>query len=229
MNPLPEFLEPTSEFEMWREYRDKRNRRAFYYLLLLLILLIIAYALPSTTGPVFGTGDTSSTSANPTPEPGLPGADGEDGEDGRDGLNGRNGRDGQDGQDGAQGEPGPAGPAGPAGSGGVSAPAPSASPGTSVGQGVLRVGTCDDDITTSLRSRLVGGTFYFRQITLSNIAADCIGKDLDVYLLDVSSNELATVFDQALTGSSITISYADFSTPSVLASAIDSIALEIRD
>ena len=42
MNPLPEFLEPISEFEMWRDYREKRNRRAFYFLALLLVLLIVA-------------------------------------------------------------------------------------------------------------------------------------------------------------------------------------------
>jgi len=93
VNPLPEILEPVSEFEIWRDYREKRNRRAFYFLALLLILLIIASALPSTTGPVFGTGDNSSE-ADPIGNPEQVLVAGEDGQDGEDGLDGRPGQDG---------------------------------------------------------------------------------------------------------------------------------------
>jgi hypothetical protein len=233
VNPLPEFLEPISEFEMWRDYREKRNRRAFYFLALLLVLLIVASALPSTTGPVFGTGDSSSE-ANNSGDPEQVLVAGEDGEDGEDGLNGRPGRDGEDGQDGAPGVPGapgasgPAGPPGASGSGGGSSPAPSATPGTSFGQGALRVGTCDTAINTSLRSRLVTGTFYFKRIALSDLASDCNGKAIDIYLLDASDNELAT-YTGTVSGSSLTVDYTSFTTTNILASAIKNVALEIAD
>ena len=230
MNPLPEFLEPISEFEMWRDYREKRNRRAFYFLALLLVLLIVASALPSTTGPVFGTGDSSSE-VNNSGDPEQVLVAGEDGEDGEDGLNGRPGRDGEDGEDGAPGvpgAPGPAGPPGASGSGGGSSPAPSATPGTSFGQGALRVGTCDTAINTSLRSRLVTGTFYFKRIALSDLASDCNGKAIDIYLLDASDNELAT-YTGTVSGSSLTVDYTSFTTTNILASAIKNVALEIAD
>jgi len=244
VNPLPEFLEPVSEFELWRDYREKRNRRAFYFLALLLILLIVASALPSTTGPVFGTGDDSASQIDPNGAP-IEVIAGEDGEDGQDGLNGRPGRDGQDGEDGAPGEPGApgaSGPAGPPGSGGGGSsptPTPSTSAGPSLGQGTLRVGTCDDAITVSLRSRLVGGTFYFKTINLSGIASACSGKNIDVYLLDSAGDELASALGGVVPGSgSHSISYTLFldytssqsgTAVNVLASAIDSIALEIAD
>jgi hypothetical protein len=221
VNPLPEFLEPVSEFEMWRDYREKRNRRAFYFLALLLILLIVASALPSTTGPVFGTGDNSSTvDPNGNPEQVL--VAGEDGEDGRDGFNGRPGQDGQDGQDGAPGQPGPAGSAGPAG------PPGSGGSGSDFGQGVLRVGTCDLAITTSLRSRLVSGTFFFKRISLSDVSSDCDGKAIDIYLLGATENELAT-YTGTVNGPTLTVDYTSFTTTEILASAIKSVALEIAD
>lgn len=240
MNPLPEFLEPISEFEMWRDYREKRNRRAFYFLALLLILLIVASALPSSTGPVFGTGNNASNQTNPdgTPVEVIAGADGEDGEDG---LNGRPGRDGQDGEDGAPGEPGapgaagPAGPPGASGSGGGSSPSPSASatPGTNFGQGTLRVGTCDLNISASLRSRIAvsGGNtvFYFKTINLSSIDSACNGKNIDIYLLDSSGNTLATALGGTVSGATHSVDHSAFSVANILASSIESIALEIAD
>jgi hypothetical protein len=224
VNPLPEFLEPVSEFEMWRDYREKRNRRAFYFLALLLILFIVASALPSTTGPVFGTGDNSSkVDPNGNPEQVL--VAGEDGQDGEDGLNGRPGRDGQDGTPGAQGPAGSAGSAGPAGPAG---PPGSGGSGSSYGQGALRVGTCDSAITTSLRSRLVSGTFFFKRITLSDLSADCNGKAIDIYLLDASDNDLAT-YTGTVSGSSLTVEHTSFTPNNVTASVIRNVALEIAD
>ena len=232
MNPLPEFLEPISEFEMWRDYREKRNRRAFYFLALLLILLIVASALPSTTGPVFGTGNNVSNQTDPdgTPVEVIAGADGQDGEDG---LNGRPGRDGQDGEDGAPGLPGASGPAGPPGASGSGGGGSSSSSGTSLGQGVLRVGTCDTDIAASLRSRIAvsGGStvFYFKTISLSGIDSTCNGKNIDIYLLDSSGNTLATALSGTVSGTTHSVEHTSFSTANILASTVDSIALEIAD
>ena len=232
MNPLPEFLEPISEFEMWRDYREKRNRRAFYFLALLLILLIVASALPSSTGPVFGTGNNVSNQTDPegTPVEVIAGADGQDGEDG---LNGRPGRDGQDGEDGAPGLPGSSGPAGPPGASGSGGGGSSSSSGTSLGQGVLRVGTCDTDIAASLRSRIAvsGGStvFYFKTISLSGIDSACNGKNIDIYLLDSSGNTLATALTGTVSGATHSVEHTSFSTANILASTVDSIALEIAD
>ena len=232
MNPLPEFLEPISEFEMWRDYRERRNRRAFYFLALLLILLIVASALPSSTGPVFGTGNNVSNQTDPegTPVEVIAGADGQDGEDG---LNGRPGRDGQDGEDGAPGSPGASGPAGPPGAAGSGGGGSSSSSGTSLGQGVLRVGTCDTDIAASLRSRIAvsGGStvFYFKTISLSGIDSACNGKNIDIYLLDASGNTLATALSGTVSGATHSVAHTSFSVANILASAVDSIALEIAD
>jgi hypothetical protein len=92
----------------------------------------------------------------------------------------------------------------------------------------LRVGTCDTAITTSLRSRLVTGTFYFKRIALSDLASDCNGKAIDIYLLDASDNELAT-YTGTVSGSTLTVDYTSFTTTNILASAINNVALEIAD
>lgn len=228
MNPLPEFLEPISEFEMWQQYREKRNRRAFYFLALLLILLIVASALPSSTGPVFGTGSNSSNidPNGDSNEVAVAGKDGKDGEDGRNGENGLPGRDGTDGQDGSSGAPGPSGPEGPAGPAGP--PGEPGEPGLGSGQGVLRVGTCDTAITVALRSRLVSGVFYFKRIVLSEISTDCNGKSIDVYLLDETEGELST-YTGEVNGSTLSIDYTSFTTSNIMSSALKSVALEIAD
>ena len=209
MNPLPEFYEPISEFEMWQDYREKRNRRAFYFLALLLILLIVASSLPSSDGPVFGTGNTQNTN-----QPNSNTGSGEPGEDG------------QDGKDGADGSPGPQGPAG---ANGTSSP----SSGTPSGHAVVRVGTCDTDITVSVRSRLVSGVFYFKRITFSDIDASCVGNAIDVYLLDSSDNELASYLGGDISGETFSFEYPAFGLSNnptdVVASEISSIAIEISE
>jgi hypothetical protein len=236
---------------MWRDYREKRNRRAFYFLALLLVLLIVASSLPNSDSPVFGTGNTQNNSQTETNSGlGTPGEDGEDGvdglnglngqdgEDGVDGLNGLNGQDGEDGvagaagqngADGAPGSQGPAGPQGPAGANGSS----SSSNNTANGQAVVSVGACDSDITVSLRSRLVGGVFYFKRITFSDIDARCLGSAIDVYLLDSSDDELASYIGGTISGSTFYFDYPVFELAGapidVPANDIDSVAIEIAE
>ena len=218
MNPLPEFYEPVSEFEMWRDYREKRNRRAFYFLALLLILLIVASSLPSSDGPVFGTGNTQNTN-----QPETNSGSGAPGEDGADGING------QDGQDGTPGAQGPAGPQGPAGADGASSP----SSGTETGQAVVRVGACDSNIKVSLRSRLLAGVFYFKQITFSEIHSSCFGNSIDVYLLGADEVELGSHIGGVITGSTFNLGDLDFqfegSAIDVPANLIESVAIEIAE
>ena len=212
MNPLPEFYEPVSEFEMWRDYREKRNRRAFYFLALLLILFIVASSLPSSDGPVFGTGNTQNNNQpNTNSGSGDPGADGQDGVDGVNGANGA------------------PGPQGPAGANGSSSP----SGGAFNGQAVIRVGACDSDITVSIKSRLVGGVFYFKRITFSDIHSSCFGSSIDVYLLDSSDDELASYLGGAISGSTFYFEYPVFelsgAATDVVASDIASVAIEIAE
>ena len=212
MNPLPEFYEPVSEFEMWRDYREKRNRRAFYFLALLLILFIVASSLPSSDGPVFGTGNTQNNNQpNTNSGSGDPGADGQDGVDGVNGANGA------------------PGPQGPAGANGSSSP----SGGAFNGQAVIRVGACDSDITVSIKSRLVGGVFYFKRITFSDIHSSCFGSSIDVYLLDSSDDELASYLSGAISGSTFYFEYPVFelsgAATDVVASDIASVAIEIAE
>ena len=212
MNPLPEFYEPVSEFEMWRDYREKRNRRAFYFLALLLILFIVASSLPSSDGPVFGTGNTQNNNQpNTNSGSGDPGADGQDGVDGVNGANGA------------------PGPQGPAGANGSSSP----SGGAFNGQAVIRVGACDSDITVSIKSRLVGGVFYFKRITFSDIHSSCFGSSIDVYLLDSSDAELASYLGGAISGSTFYFEYPVFelsgAATDVVASDIASVAIEIAE
>ena len=221
MNPLPEFYEPVSEFEMWRDYREKRNRRAFYFLALLLVLLIVASSLPNSDGPVFGTGNTQNTN-----QPETNSGSGAPGEDGADGINGQDGQDGQDGTPGAQG---PAGPQGPAGADGASSP----SSGTETGQAVVRVGACDSNIKVSLRSRLLAGVFYFKQITFSEIHSSCFGNSIDVYLLGADEVELGSHIGGVITGSTFNLGDLDFqfegSAIDVPANLIESVAIEIAE
>jgi len=218
VNPLPEFYEPVSEFEMWRDYREKRNRRAFYFLALLLVLLIVASSLPSSDDPVFGTGNTQNTN-QPNTNSGS-GAPGSDGQDGVDGVNGANG---------ATGPQGPAGPQGPVGTNGSTSP----SAGTFNGQAVVRVGACDSDITVSMKSRLVGGVFYFKRITFSDIHSSCFGSSIDVYLLDSSDDELANYQGGSISSSTFYFEYPVFelngSSVDVSANDIDSVAIEIAE
>ena len=220
MNPLPEFYEPVSEFEMWRDYREKRNRRAFYFLALLLVLLIVASSLPSSDGPVFGTGNTQNNN-----QPSTSAGSGEPGADGQDGVDGAPGAPGADGRDGAVGATGPQGPAGADGS--------SSSGGAFNGQAVVRVGACDSDITVSMKSRLVGGIFYFKRITFSDIDSSCFGSSIDVYLLDSSDDELASYLSGAISGSTFYFEYPVFelsgAATDVVASDIASVAIEIAE
>jgi type II secretory pathway pseudopilin PulG len=245
MSPDKDLFDGSTDFESWREYREKRNRRTLYVLAIIILLLLLALAIPNSGSAIFrANGDDSNTVATE-----VTGATGENGIDGKDGLNGLNGQPGTPGLDGLDGQPGipgaagqagpagptgPAGPAGPAGSGGSGggaspSPSPSGSAGTTLGTGNIRVGTCDDAVTTSMKSRLSSGVFYFREITLSDIASACNGKNLDLYILDSSGNEIANALGNTISGSSITLSYTSFTPQSTRASLIDEVAVEIRN
>jgi hypothetical protein len=84
-----------------------------------------------------------------------------------------------------------------------------------------------------LRSRLVGGVFYFKRITFSDIDARCLGNAIDVYLLDSDDEELASYIGGAISGSTFALDYQVFeldgSLIDVAANDIDSVAIEIAE
>lgn len=246
MSLTPEFFEPDSEFDTWREYRDKRRRRTLYFLALLLALIFIAFALPSSYSGVLG--DTSSQGY------GVAGADGSDGKDGKDGADGSDGAQGLPGAKGAQGLPGEQGlpglqgepglPGLPGEPGSPGEPGPSGQPGTpgkpgapgepggsgiGSGQGIIRVGTCDEAISISLRSRIVAGEFFFRNMTVSDISDVCFGLEMDVYILDEDGNEIFSSLGNLIEGASLVLAHDLFSSEPIAASAIEQIAVEIAD
>jgi hypothetical protein len=79
----------------------------------------------------------------------------------------------------------------------------------------------------------VAGVFYFKSISLSEIAAECEGKNIDIYLLDVEGVEIASALGGTVTGSTYSLLHPVFTSMGdavdVLASTLDSIALEIAD
>jgi hypothetical protein len=242
MSPNEVLFEGSEDFESWREHREKRNRRAIYFFAIILLLILLSLALPNSGNAIFqAIGNQTTSTQGETGRDGADGATGADGFDGADGVDGLNGLNGLDGAAGIPGLTGPAGPAGPpgpqgpAGADGVggSSPSPSPSPSSSgnvTQNGTIRVGTCDDDVQTSMRSRLVSGTFYFRSITISDIASACLGKRLDVYLLNAADAEISSVSGISITGSSLTVSFdGGFSPQDTVASLIKKVALEIRN
>jgi hypothetical protein len=80
-----------------------------------------------------------------------------------------------------------------------------------------------------MNSRLVSGVFYFREVTLSSIASACLGKNLDLYILDSTGSDIASSLGNTIAGSSITLSYTSFTPQNTRASLIDEVAVEIRD
>lgn len=96
------------------------------------------------------------------------------------------------------------------------------------GTGSAFIGICDDHVDITMKSRFAGGRFYFSTMSITNISSDCRGNVLDVYLIDGSGNQISLATSNAVTATSMTVSYTNFDTPIIRSDAIKQVAIEIR-
>jgi hypothetical protein len=112
---------------------------------------------------------------------GLTGPRGFQGINGQDGLPGAPGPAGATGATGATGASGPAGPAGPAGPKGDDGAPGTGGGGGGFGQGTVSLDACDNSISMGFTSFFSAGTFSLNSITISDLAAACSGKTLNLF------------------------------------------------
>ena len=101
--------------------------------------------------------------------------------------------------------------------------------GTGGGTGEVIIGSCDNAIKASMRSRVASGEFYFASITVKEIATTCKNKVLDVYFLSADGNQLGVSTDNIITTTSITVAYTLFSPNNMKSNEIKKVAFEFRD
>lgn len=100
--------------------------------------------------------------------------------------------------------------------------------GSGGGQGNGVTATCDDQVLIKMRSRLFRGDLYFGQMNISDISANCKGKQMDIYLTDSNSNELAKALDLPISGSTLTLLFSSLTTPDVKSTDIAGVAISIK-
>lgn len=101
--------------------------------------------------------------------------------------------------------------------------------GTGDGSGTSVVGTCDDNITAKMKSRLLRAELYFNQVNFSAINSTCNGKFMDVYFMDAAGAELAHAMNKAITATTLSLLWSDFSTTEILSTAVARVAISIHD
>jgi len=101
--------------------------------------------------------------------------------------------------------------------------------GTGDGTGTSVVGTCDDNITAKMKSRLLRADLYFNQINFSAINATCKGKFMDVYFMDASDAELAHAMNKAITTTTLSLLWSDFSATEIISTVVARVAISIHD
>ena len=100
--------------------------------------------------------------------------------------------------------------------------------GTGPGGGTGVTGTCDDNVTVKMRSRLLRGDLYFSQMNITDINAGCKGLNMDVYLVDGSGNELASAKDLAISTTSLTFGFSVLNNKDIKSTDVASVAISIR-
>lgn len=97
------------------------------------------------------------------------------------------------------------------------------------GTGEVVIGSCDNAIKATMRSRVASGEFYFASITVKEIATACKNKVLDVYFLDTNGDQLGVSAENVITTTSITLAYTLFSPNNMKSNEIKKVAFEFRD
>lgn len=96
------------------------------------------------------------------------------------------------------------------------------------GNSVVSVGVCDSSLNVVMRSRWSQDSFYFSSMTIRDIASNCKGNVLDVYLLDKDGNQLASSLDNKISRSFLRLSFALFDNQNVESNTIAKVAFELR-
>jgi len=135
------------------------QRRVTVILLVLCILLLVGLATwefaRAAQGQSLGIG--GSVGGGPVGPAGPAGASGADGRNGLDGVDGKDGADGIDG-------------------------VLTTSTGSLIlGQGTLSLGSCDEAMNLAIDTTFRSGTFFIKQVHLSDISGDCDGQNLSVF------------------------------------------------
>jgi hypothetical protein len=204
-----------------RQNDDKSSRRlllGIIALLLALLLLMVAevagafgYRILNGIAQIAGVegirGEQGLAGAN-----GAAGANGKTGSDGQPGSNGTSGASGQDGADGQDGAPGTV---------------------LLREQGVIGFGACDADVSVSLSSRIdiLSASFFVDTVHFDDVASECWGKSLDVYLFSGSEGEYqleSTAVDVPVPNSgSFDVSFNQFAPQDIPSSTLTKLAIEI--
>ena len=96
------------------------------------------------------------------------------------------------------------------------------------GNGNVVIGSCDNSLKVTMRSRIATGEFYFASIYIKDIAVKCKGKVIDIYFLDASGNQLAVSSGNTINVTTLLLSYTKFSPTAIRSNEIKSVAFEIR-
>lgn len=94
-------------------------------------------------------------------------------------------------------------------------------------QGSGDLGSCQGSVPVNISARpaFVSGSWVLNTITFSNLENDCVGKTLDVQLLDITPAELTTSA-LSINGTSLTFNFFGLRIP---ANSIDSLVFAIYD
>lgn len=96
------------------------------------------------------------------------------------------------------------------------------------GGGNVVIGSCDNNLNVTMRSRISTGEFYFASINIKDIAVKCKGKVLDIYFLDAAGNQLSASTGNAIKLTSLLLSYTSFLPSAIKSNEIKSVAFELR-
>lgn len=101
--------------------------------------------------------------------------------------------------------------------------------GTGDGSATGVIGTCDNNITVKMKSRLLLGELYFSQIVMSDISNNCKSKYMDVYFTDANGAELAQALNKAVIGATLSLLWSEFSDSELLSTTVARVVISLHD